>query len=96
MAIRGCRSREHCRAASGRLTKTAFAISWGTLAVSIATFVIVLFVPAFKWLFPQEEGRNVVIKINIALLGYILSKVHLGIIDRIFLARGKLERLLKL
>ena len=58
-------------------TKTAFAISWVTLAVSIATFVIVLFVPAFKWLFPQEEGRNVVIKITIALLGYILSKVHL-------------------
>ena len=77
-------------------TKTAFAMSWGTLAVSIATFVIVLFVPAFKWLFPQEEGRNVVIKITIALLGYILSKVHLFIIDRIFLARGKLERLLKL
>ena len=77
-------------------TKTAFAISWGTLAISIASFVIVLCVPAFKWLFPQEEGRNVVIKITIALLGYILSKVHLGIIDRIFLARGKLERLLKL
>ena len=71
-------------------------LSVGGLAVSFVIFVIVLFLPAFKWLFPQEEGRNLVIKISISLLGYILSKAHLGIIDRLFLARGKLERLLKL
>lgn len=71
-------------------------LSVGGLIVSFVIFVIVLFFPAFKWLFPQEEGRNSVIKIAISLLGYILSKAHLRIIDRLFLARGKLERLLKL
>jgi predicted acylesterase/phospholipase RssA len=71
-------------------------LSVGGLAVSFVIFVIVLFLPAFKWLFPQEEGRNLVIKISISLLGYILSKAHLGIIDRLFLTRGKLDRLLKL
>jgi len=71
-------------------------LSVGGLAVSFVIFVIVLFFPAFKWLFPQEEGRNLVIQIAISLLGYILSKAHLLIIDRLFLARGKLERMLKL
>ncbi|MFZ2405357.1 MAG: pYEATS domain-containing protein [Methylobacter sp.] len=64
--------------------------------IIIIIVAIFLFQLAFKWMFPQEEGRNLVIKVAISILGYILSKAYLGIFDSLFLARGKLKRLLNL
>jgi hypothetical protein len=66
------------------------------LFILLVIVTIVLFQLAYKWMFPQEEEPNMVTKIAISILGYILSKAYLGTFDRFFLARGKLKRLLNL
>jgi len=75
---------------------TVFTISWGGLAISILAFFVALMLPALAWLNPQEEARSIVIKVAIALTGYIMAKLHLWIFDPRFLKRGKLAALLKL
>jgi hypothetical protein len=74
--------------------KTVFAISGSALVVAVLVIVASMFVPAIKWLFPQEQARNFLIKLAIALVGYTVAKVHLHFIDKLFLERGRLDRLL--
>ena len=75
---------------------TVFSVSIGGLILALAGLLAALFFPAMKWLNPKEEARSIVIKIAIALAGYALAKFHLGVFDRLFLARGRLARLLNL
>lgn len=74
---------------------TLFSMSFGGMIIAVLGLLAALFIPAMKWLNPQKEARSIVIKAAIALTGYILAKVHLNLIDRVFIARGKLDRLLK-
>jgi predicted acylesterase/phospholipase RssA len=75
---------------------TLFSISVGGAIIALLGVLAALFLPALKWLNPKEEARSLVIKIAIALTGYCLAKLHLNIFDPLFLARGKLARLLNL
>lgn len=80
-------------------------LQWQNTFISIsvggAVFVLLgviagLFLPALKWLNPKKETRSLAIKFSIALTGFCLAKLHLYVFDPLFLARGKLARLLNL
>jgi predicted acylesterase/phospholipase RssA len=75
---------------------TLFSISVGGMMIALLGVLTALFLPAMKWLNPEKEAPSFVIKFAIALTGYFLAKLHLNIFDSLFLARGKLERLLNL
>lgn len=76
--------------------RTLFSFTGGTLVIALLLFAAGLVAPALKWLSPRKEARSLAIKAVIALVGYLLAKVHLRFIDRLFLERGKLDRLLNL
>ncbi|WP_341328443.1 patatin-like phospholipase family protein [Methylotuvimicrobium sp. KM2] len=73
-----------------------FSMSVGGLIVVLLGLLAALFLPAIKWLNPKEEVRSIVIKVAIALTGYLMAKLHLLLFDRLFLKRGRLARLLSL
>ncbi|QCW81811.1 patatin family protein [Methylotuvimicrobium buryatense] len=73
-----------------------FSMSVGGLVLALVGLVAALFLPAMKWLNPKEEVRSIVIKVAIALTGYLMAKLHLLLFDRLFLERGRLARLLSL
>jgi hypothetical protein len=75
---------------------TLFSISVGVAMIALLGQLAALFMPALKWLNPGEESRSTVINVAIVLAGYCLDRQHLNIFDPIFLARGKLARLLNL
>lgn len=75
---------------------TLFSISVGGMILALLGVLTALFLPAMRWLNPKKEVNSLVIKVAIALSGYLLAKVHLTIFDRMFLDRGKLARLLNL
>jgi predicted acylesterase/phospholipase RssA len=75
---------------------------WG-LNVSVGKVIILLVLlgvgilfPVFKWLNPEKAARGYLRKALIAVTGFVVTNIHLSIFDRMFLSRGKLERLLKL
>lgn len=68
-------------------------LTWGGLSLVVGTALAASYLPAIKWLNPTGETRNILIKIGIALVGYVLSVVHLRVIDPLLLARGRLDRL---
>ena len=74
----------------------AFTMTRGKLLFGVIMLGTALVAPALKWLFPKEEARGILLKATISLTGYLLSKVHLKLLDPLFLARGKLSRLLGL
>jgi hypothetical protein len=66
----------------------------GGAAISLIVFAVAFFAPAFRWLFPRQEAQSVLLKVGIALAGYVVAKIHLKWIDERFLAHGRLSRLL--
>jgi len=66
----------------------------------LTTFVVLLaagiFFPLINWLNPQKAVRGYLRKAIIAVVGFVVANIHISIFDRMFLKRGKLERLLKL
>lgn len=75
---------------------TLFSISVGGMMLALFGVFLALFLPAMRWLNPKKEVSSIVIKVAIAMTGYCMAKLHLTIFDPLFLARGKLERLLAL
>lgn len=71
-------------------------ITWGALITLIFVTMVSFFVPMFRWLNPGNEAKSILLKFAIATIGYTLAKFHIHCVDRYFLARGKLERLLNL
>ncbi len=72
--------------------------SWtvASLVVGILLFGAGLASPALKWLNPQKAMQSWLMKFCLAMGAWIVTNIHVCIIDPIFLARGKLARLLKL
>ena len=68
----------------------------GMVAIAAATLVLVTAYPLLKWLDPKRAMHGIAHKLVLALLGYVVMNVQVLIIDRMFLRRGKLARLLKL
>jgi predicted acylesterase/phospholipase RssA len=73
---------------------TAFSMTVGGAAISLLAFAVAFFAPALRWLFPHQEAQSVLLKVAIALAGYLFSKFHLKWIDKCFLEHGRLSRLL--
>jgi hypothetical protein len=71
-------------------------VSIGGLTVFIVLLVVGIAFPLINWLDPQKAARGYLRKALIALAGFVLTNIHLSVFDRMFLRRGKLERLLKL
>ena len=71
-------------------------ITWGGLLITIGFIVAGSFIPMLQWLKPGGEAKSRLIKSTVAALGCILANIHLYLVDRWFLARGKLDRLLKM
>jgi hypothetical protein len=63
-----------------------------TLLVLAAAAVI----PVLKWLNPNRALRGYLTKAVVALVGWIASNTHLRLFDPLYLARGRLRRLLRL
>lgn len=74
----------------------ALCFKWSTIILGLLMLIAGLLLPALRWLSPREEARSIAIKLGIAIVGALVGKLHLGIVDRMFLARGRLQRLLKL
>lgn len=74
----------------------ALCLKWSTVILGLLMLIAGMLVPALRWLSPKDEAKSFFIKVAIAVVGAVVGKLHLGIVDRMFLARGKLERLLNL
>lgn len=81
---------------SSQWQNTMFSISVGGMILALLGILTALFLPAMRWLNPKKEAQSIVIKVSVALTGYCMAKLHLTIFDPLFLARGKLARLLNL
>ncbi len=66
-----------------------------TVIILIAIALIVMIVPALKWLNPEKAMRGYLSKASLAVVGFLVAQVHLLIFDKLFLARGRLKRLLE-
>ena len=73
-----------------------FSMSVRALTISILLVIAGILVPMLKWLRPREAMESWLAKIALALVGCILANLHLWIFDKLFLRRGRLERLLRL
>lgn len=71
-------------------------VSVGGLTLFIVLLIAGIILPFISWLNPQKAARGYVRKALVAVAGFLLTNIHLLLFDRIFLKRGKLERLLKL
>ncbi len=64
------------------------------LAISLAAAAFVS--PVLKWIFtPDKASRSLIQKIGFALFGALAANIHIYIFDKMFISRGKLDRLLK-
>lgn len=73
-----------------------FCVSHWEIVVSTGIFLITaVLAPCIAFL-PQSSWRKFLLKLYLAVGGWVVANVHLGIFDRIFLKRGRVERLLRL
>lgn len=70
-------------------------VSVGAMIIFAVLSIIAMAVPILHWLMPASRLRFI-FKTSITLLGYIVAKAHLKYVNKRFLDRGRLERLLKL
>lgn len=71
-------------------------VTWGAVFAGLLMFLAGLILPALKWLNPAGGARQILLRTAVSLTGYLLGKVHLWWIDRLYLERGRLTRLLAL
>jgi hypothetical protein len=71
-------------------------VSVGGATILLLLLVAGMLFPLFKWLNPEKAARGYLRKALVAVAGFVVTNIHLSIFDRMFLRRGKLERLLKL
>ena len=71
-------------------------VTVGHAVVAVLFLVVTTALPIFKWVNPHGALRGYMAKAAVALAGWVASNVHLLIFDRMYLARGRLRRLLRL
>jgi len=71
-------------------------VTWGVVVLMLAGIALGIVVPVVKWLQPDKAVRGYLWKFVVAVAGFLFARLHLAVFDRIFLRRGRLERLLKL
>lgn len=70
-------------------------VSVGAMIIFAVLSIIAMAVPILHWLMPASRFR-LIFKTSITLLGYAVAKIHLKYVNKKFLNRGELEKLLKL
>ncbi len=70
-------------------------VSLGAMIIFAILSIIAMAVPILHWLMPASRLRFI-FKASITFLGYVVAKAHLKYVNKRFLDRGRLERLLKL
>jgi predicted acylesterase/phospholipase RssA len=87
-------------AASASWSSPLPALQWhvtvGHAVVAVLLMVVATVYPVLKWISPQSAVRGYLGKAAVALAGWVASNVHLLIFDRMYLARGRVRRLLRL
>ncbi|MBV8631671.1 MAG: patatin-like phospholipase family protein [Silvibacterium sp.] len=73
-----------------------FSMSVRGLAIAVVLAVAGIFVPLLKWLRPREAMQSIIAKTALAFAGFVFSNLHLWTFDKLFLRRGRLERLMRL
>ncbi len=71
-------------------------VTVGGLVVFFAALVAGIAFPLVNWLNPKGVAQGYIRKALIAVAGFVATNIHLSIFDRMFLRRGRLERLLRL
>lgn len=71
-------------------------ITWGGLTMLALGLLLAAYAPLLRAFNPTAETRNILTKLALASAGYLWAKVHLRFVDPLFLARGRLSRLLGL
>lgn len=71
-------------------------VSVGGATILLLLFVAGILFPFIKFLNAQKAARGYLRKALVAVAGFVVTNIHLSIFDRMFLRRGKLDRLLKL
>ncbi len=71
-------------------------VTIGGLTMFLGALVIGIVFPLVSWLNPAGAAQGYVRKAIVAVAGFLATNMHLLIFDRMFLKRGKLNRLLKL
>jgi len=68
----------------------------GHAIVILLLLIAATIVPVLKWLNPNRALRGYLTKAVVAVVGWIASNTHLRLFDPLYLARGRLRRLLRL
>lgn len=68
----------------------------GQVLLVVIMLIAGLMVPLIKWLNPQEAVRGHVQKAFVAVVGFVLTNLHIVLVEPCFLKRGRLSRLLAL
>ena len=71
-------------------------LSIGGIVIFVLLLISGIAVPILKWLQPQRAFRSYILKMVLAILGWIIAWIHLLIFDPLFKKRGSLKKLLKL
>lgn len=74
-------------------------LSWAPGKVWQVALLLVLLVggvlfPVLNWVRPQQAMRGVATKLALAFVGWVMGWLHVTVFDRLFLALGKVERVL--
>jgi hypothetical protein len=68
----------------------------GHAVLALLFLVAATVYPLLKWLNPNRALRGYLAKAIVALVGWVASNTHLRLFDPLYLARGRLRRLLRL
>lgn len=73
-----------------------YSVKVGALVIAVLLTVSALIYPMLQWLEPTKAVRGIIRKAAIAVLGFVVSNVHLLTFDKLFQERGRLKRLREL
>ncbi len=71
-------------------------ITVGGLVILLVLVGLGMVSPVLAWLTPQKAVQGMLRKAGLALAGFMFANLHLWVFDRMYLARGRLARLLRL
>ena len=74
----------------------AFNSTVGKIALGAALLAVPTIFPLLSWLDPTKTMRGYLSKAGIAVLGFVVSNLHLWLFDWLYRRRGRLKRLLEL
>jgi predicted acylesterase/phospholipase RssA len=69
-------------------------VSVGWLAFAGLVAMLSLLSPVLRWLKPDTALQEYAVRVLMAVAGFVLTNLHLRTFDRLFLAQGRLKRLL--